>query len=292
MRRDVYSPAHRTETRRRPLEITHPRIEAKSLRRVLDSASTSSVCSPRRRRRTWLPRRAVEVGRCGDHRYAASSIRHVDDAARGVKLLVGDDVFDRVDRRPEEVRFAGEDLGPLVQRLGREDLIQLTDELDGVDGAGPRSREPRIAEPLGPCRRRGTAGASAGRPPARRSRTGGRRRSRNCSCTGCPSSRACRSRSADPTSGSVQVEADGVGALPLERGADQLPLPGARPGRPARRRRPRRASYRRSGRPSRRAGTAASHRGGSAGARARRGPRTRRCRRRRDRRPARSRRSR
>jgi len=29
MRRYVYSPAHRTETRRRPLEITHPRIEAK-----------------------------------------------------------------------------------------------------------------------------------------------------------------------------------------------------------------------------------------------------------------------
>jgi len=26
MRRYVYSPAHRTETRRRPLEITHPRI--------------------------------------------------------------------------------------------------------------------------------------------------------------------------------------------------------------------------------------------------------------------------
>ena len=31
MRRDVYSPAHRTQTRRRPLEITHPRIGAKRI---------------------------------------------------------------------------------------------------------------------------------------------------------------------------------------------------------------------------------------------------------------------
>ena len=29
MRRYAYGPAHRTETRRRQLEITHPRIEAK-----------------------------------------------------------------------------------------------------------------------------------------------------------------------------------------------------------------------------------------------------------------------
>ena len=40
MRRDVYSPAHRTETRRRPLEITHPRIEAKQLEELIRARST------------------------------------------------------------------------------------------------------------------------------------------------------------------------------------------------------------------------------------------------------------
>src|ERR1700728_2101434 len=86
------------------------------------------------RGRSRSPRRAMEIRRCRDHRNGALSVGHVDHAAGGVELLVGDDILDRVDRRPEEIRFAGEDLRPLVKGVGGKDLIQLADQLDGVDG--------------------------------------------------------------------------------------------------------------------------------------------------------------
>src|ERR1700761_1300781 len=91
------------------------------------------VLSEPRGARPRLPRRAVEIRRCRDHRHGGGSVRHVDHAAGGMKLLVSDDIFDGVDRRPEEIRFTGEDLGPLVESLGGKDLIQLADQLHGVD---------------------------------------------------------------------------------------------------------------------------------------------------------------
>jgi len=42
-----------------------------------------------------------------------------------VELLVSDDVLDRVDRRPEEIRFARKDFRPFIEWLGSEDLVEL-----------------------------------------------------------------------------------------------------------------------------------------------------------------------
>src|SRR5947208_11967835 len=83
-----------------------------------------------------LPRRAVKVRRRGHHRCTPVAVRHVDDATCRVKLLVGDDVLDGVDRRPEEIRFCGKDFRPFVERLGSEDLVEHYADLDGVGFAG------------------------------------------------------------------------------------------------------------------------------------------------------------
>src|SRR5690349_14579958 len=50
------------------------------------------VLSDRGGRRPALPRSAVEVGRRGHHRHTGVAVGHIDDTARGVELLVGDDV--------------------------------------------------------------------------------------------------------------------------------------------------------------------------------------------------------
>ena len=74
------------------------------------------VLAEQRRGRPRRPRRAVKVGRSRDHRHAGVAVRHVDDAARGVELLVGHHILDGVDRRPEEIWFARKGFRPLVER--------------------------------------------------------------------------------------------------------------------------------------------------------------------------------
>jgi len=57
-------------------------------------------------------------------------------------MLVGDDVLDRVDRRPEEIRFARKDFRPFIEWLGSEDLVELTDQTDSILGARPTAGPP------------------------------------------------------------------------------------------------------------------------------------------------------
>ena len=58
-------------------------------------------------------------------------------------------VVDLVDRRPEHVGLGVEDLGPLLERLRGEDLVEQADELGRVLAAARRRREALVGEPLG-----------------------------------------------------------------------------------------------------------------------------------------------
>ena len=91
----------------------------------------------------------MEIRRCGRHRDNGFSIRYVDDSACGVELLIGQHVLEGVDRRPEEIRLAGEDLRPLLERPGREDLVQLRNQLHRVDGPRTGIGEAGVGQPLG-----------------------------------------------------------------------------------------------------------------------------------------------
>src|SRR5208337_1693358 len=90
--------------------------------------------------------------RGGHHRHAGFSVRYVwyiDDAARGVELLIGDDILEAVDRRPEEIGLGRKDLRPFVQRTGRKDRVQLGDQFRPVDEAGTGIAESWVVQPLG-----------------------------------------------------------------------------------------------------------------------------------------------
>jgi hypothetical protein len=74
----------------------------------------------------------VKVGRAGDHRRTGRAVGHHDQAAGVRQLRVGEHIVDGVDRGPEEVVLGGEDLGPFIEGLRREDAIELGDQLTRV----------------------------------------------------------------------------------------------------------------------------------------------------------------
>src|SRR5262245_5423372 len=98
------------------------------------------------RRRPRRAGRAVEIGWRRHHRHTDVSVGYVDDAARGVKLFVGNDVFDRVDRRPEEFRFRRKDLRPFAERFAGEDPVEFGNQFGRVGGTGMRRLEARIRQ--------------------------------------------------------------------------------------------------------------------------------------------------
>src|ERR1700738_2227885 len=100
-----------------------PRVS--NISRVELGEGLVGVLTQFRRYRAGLPRRAVKISRRRHHRHTRIAIGNVDDTARGVELIVGDDFLDRIDRRPEEVRFARKDFRPVVERLGREDIAEV-----------------------------------------------------------------------------------------------------------------------------------------------------------------------
>ena len=80
----------------------------------------------------------VEVRRGRQHGPRTVLGGHIDQPARGVELLVAQELVHRLDRGPEEVGVRVEDGGPLVEGLGGERLVEELDELARIGGPGRR----------------------------------------------------------------------------------------------------------------------------------------------------------
>ncbi len=176
-------------------------------------------------RRAGLPGRAVEVDRGRDHLGRRGTVGYVDQGSRGPELRIGQQVVRRLDRGPEEIRLRGEDVDPLVEGAGREDPVELADQLDGVDRTIGGGRIPGVVDPLGmpddPGHRRPVPVRLQADHPE----------SPTVACDivvdrgvahRVPVSRR---QGQPPADGDGEVEADGVDALAEQRGRAQLAPP-------------------------------------------------------------------
>jgi hypothetical protein len=107
-----------------------------------------AVLARLRRHAARLRRRVREVHRRGGQQRRARTIRHLDEAAGGLHLRIGQHLFQGLYRGPPQLFLLVEDLAPLLPRLRDEDLVQHADQLRSIGGPAAQIGKARVFDPL------------------------------------------------------------------------------------------------------------------------------------------------